>query len=82
MKNEHKDPQYLKWQGDKFKELRTHHDFKQSYIAAKIKVKAKTYESYEEKRATAPAKVWANLARLYNTTVDKLMEGMPGTVLS
>ena len=55
-------------------ELRKANGYSQKQVAAFIKVKATTYNTYESGRTEPPAEILVRLSYLYNVSIDDIMQ--------
>lgn len=55
-------------------ELRKANGYSQKQVAAFIKVKATTYNTYESGRTEPPAEILVRLSYLYNVSIDVIMQ--------
>ncbi len=58
----------------RLKSLREDHNYTQSYIAKYLNFKQNTYSQYENEIRSIPTNALIQLAELYNTSVDYLLE--------
>ena len=58
----------------KLQELRKANGYSQKQVAAFIKVKATTYNTYESGRTEPPAEILVRLSYLYNVSIDDIMQ--------
>ena len=58
----------------RLKELREDHDFTQSHVSKYLNMSQTGYSKYETGENDIPTKILIELAKLYNTSVDYILE--------
>ena len=58
----------------RLKELREQEHYSQTEIAEKLNIKQNTYSQYETGQRQIPIAVLINLAKIYNVSVDYILE--------
>ena len=58
----------------RIKALRVDNDFTQTFVGDKINIPQRTYSYYESGKRVIPPQVLISLAKLYDTSVDYLLE--------
>lgn len=58
----------------RLKDLREDHDYTQNFVASILGVKQNTYSQYESGKREIPISMLIQLAELYNTSVDYILE--------
>ncbi len=58
----------------RLKDLREDNDYTQTYVADYLNIRQNTYSQYENRMREIPISALIKLSRLYNTSVDYILE--------